>query len=227
MESKRPVLLARSIFVLSVAAVLTAAVFSIITRSVPMKVFAPRWLLPPVGLSFAVVGLFVATKRPHNPTGWIFAVIGLITTWAWFFSEYATLSISRQEGSLPMTVVLGWVQNWLWIPMFSLLQIAVLLYPNGRLISPRWRIAFTLVVTGSAGFLFSGMFSPSELDQLPPGATNPYVISESLESIEAVSGLAFLADLFPPWPHWWCDTGDRVGKSASRCDGSPFPCRSS
>jgi hypothetical protein len=87
---------------------------------------------------FGVVGFVVAWRRPRNPLGWLMlgAVAFLILSSD--ASSYAVADYRLRHGDLP----LGWVAVLLqpcWAPAIALFGLTVLLFPDGRLPSPRWR----------------------------------------------------------------------------------------
>ena len=94
----------------------------------------PVWVLAP----FAVVGLVLAWRKPGNPLGWILlggAAFGVLSEDASF---YTVADYRLRHGGLP----LGWVALLVqpgWAPAIMLLGLAVLLFPDGRAASPRWR----------------------------------------------------------------------------------------
>ena len=89
---------------------------------------------------FGVLGFVVAWRRPDNRLGWLLlgAVGFLVLSGA--ASSYAVLDYRLRHGSLP----LGWVAVLLqpgWAPAIALFGLSVLLFPDGRLPSRRWRWA--------------------------------------------------------------------------------------
>jgi len=84
-------------------------------------------------LAFATVGALVASRQPRNPIGWI--LLG-----ASFAYTLGGLSegLHGREGA-GMTV-LAWVGTWIWIAgMGPTVTFGLLLFPDGRLPSRRWR----------------------------------------------------------------------------------------
>ncbi len=93
-----------------------------------------------LGATFPVVGWLVASKRPANPMGWIFLGVGLSQALDTIASQYAIVGLQTMPGSLPAADVMSWIASWVWAPGFGLLLTAtVLLFPDGRPPSPRWR----------------------------------------------------------------------------------------
>ncbi len=89
--------------------------------------------------SFLVVGVVIASRRPENPIGWMFCVIGLASVWEFFAQEYAFYALFTEPGALPGGVWMAWTQLWTGTLMWALMSFALLLFPDGRLPSPRWR----------------------------------------------------------------------------------------
>ncbi len=93
-----------------------------------------------LGSAFPVVGWLIATRRPGNAMGWIFIAIGLSQALNAFAGQYAYVGLVSAPGSLPAADLMAWVAVWTWAPGFVLLlTAAVLLFPDGRFPSRRWR----------------------------------------------------------------------------------------
>jgi len=90
-------------------------------------------------LAFPIVGALVASKRPENPIGWICLTAGLF----WMFivvSDPVTSYSLATTGSAPGPVMLDALTLFSWAPPVGLLgTFMVMLFPDGRLPSRRWR----------------------------------------------------------------------------------------
>src|SRR5919112_5597856 len=81
----------------------------------------------------ATVGGLVASRRPENPVGWFFLGSAGCLALAEVADEYATYE-------LPGTPAMAWLMSWVWVPGVALLLLFLPLYfPDGRVVSPRWR----------------------------------------------------------------------------------------
>ncbi len=91
-------------------------------------------------LAFPIVGALVASRRPQNPIGWICLADGLLWMLLAVTDSYSIYGVAR-PGSVPFPVAVGTIGNqWLWVPTIGLLGIyLVLLFPDGKLPSRRWR----------------------------------------------------------------------------------------
>jgi hypothetical protein len=91
-----------------------------------------------LALAFAGVGLVLARQQSHNPIGWLFLAGALLLMLSDGASAYTALvyRFGRRELPLgPAAVLVG----LLWVPMIAGTPSALLLFPDGRLPSPRWR----------------------------------------------------------------------------------------
>jgi hypothetical protein len=93
----------------------------------------------PVMLPYAVVGLIIAVRQPHNPIGWIMATIAVIYTLGADAGAYAVYAFRLGHPELPMArLAVALTQSWIVLPM--LLPLPVLLFPDGRAPTSRpWR----------------------------------------------------------------------------------------
>ena len=91
-------------------------------------------------LAFPIVGALVASRRPQNPIGWICLADGLLWMFLGVTDSYSVYGVAR-PGSAPFPVAIGTLGNqWLWVPTVGLLGIyLILLFPDGKLPSRRWR----------------------------------------------------------------------------------------
>jgi hypothetical protein len=124
-------------------------------------------------LAFPIVGALIASRRPRNPIGWICLADGLLWTFLGMIETYGIYGLAR-PGSVAFPVAVYALDQWLWVPVVGLLAIyLILLFPDGRLLSRRWRplawFSGVAILLGSAG---SGL-SPGPIADLG-GVRNPY-----------------------------------------------------
>jgi hypothetical protein len=121
------------------------------------------WLELLVGLAFATVGGLLGSRRPANPIGWLFAGWGAVMALDVFTQNYVRRGLVDHSGSLPGGGWLAWALTTLWHPAFMLLVLVMLLFPHGRLPSPRWRGLAWLVVAGYTALAVAAALSPAAL----------------------------------------------------------------
>jgi hypothetical protein len=91
-------------------------------------------------LTFSVVGAIVASRHPRNTIGWIFCIIGLAVGIDFLARGYAEYWLASGSGSRSLGETAAWFTSWLWIPEVAVpTSFLLLLFPDGRLPSPRWR----------------------------------------------------------------------------------------
>jgi hypothetical protein len=89
-------------------------------------------------LAFTIVGALIASRRPENPIGWICLVAGLFWTLIALDDQYIAYALAT-TGVLPLPAAVA-LNQWLWVPPVGLLSIyLILLFPDGKLPSRRWR----------------------------------------------------------------------------------------
>jgi hypothetical protein len=132
-------------------------------------------------MAFVTVGAVVASRRPENLVGWLLLAIGFEVVLGTFVAGYAEYALLVRPGSLPGGIAAAWLAEWLLVPVFHLLALLLLLFPDGRLPSRRWRPFVWLVVITALAAVFARAFSPGPLEGFP-GTPNPL-------GIEALGGL--------------------------------------
>jgi hypothetical protein len=92
----------------------------------------------------AAVGALITSRRPGNRMGALMLAAGLAVSgdqFAWDYVHYG------RAHHLAGVQLIGWVENWIWVLSPALLLFALLLYPDGRLPSRRWRpVAWAVAV---------------------------------------------------------------------------------
>jgi hypothetical protein len=142
--------------------ILVAVVLAVLAiKTIVQPGFTEEDLLFLAWLVFAPVGAVIAYRRPDNPIGWVFLLVGLLAS---LTALSLSLTARAQEQGLPYgpSVVIPTVLSITLMFPLILLSTAVpfLLYPSG-LPSPKWRLvlwlAWALIVFG----LVAGAASPT------------------------------------------------------------------
>lgn len=119
-----------------VASTATLAILNIESIESPDQANAIEIVLP---IGYAILGALVASRSPRNAMGWLFLAIAFFNAIPGATTQYARYALVT-DTSAPFTP---------WIPWFGYLAsslvypaglaaLALLLIPNGRLLSPRW-----------------------------------------------------------------------------------------
>jgi hypothetical protein len=78
-------------------------------------------------------------RRPGHAIGWLFVAMGLVAAVHSFAFEYAVRALVTAPGSLPAGSWLAWLAYWTFLLNLPALALLLLLFPDGRLPSRRWR----------------------------------------------------------------------------------------
>jgi hypothetical protein len=131
---------------------LASVALLVMTRATPI----PRGAVPrAIGAVWGLVLLFILStmgalivaRRPANLIGWSFVAAGFGLALQGFAIQYAIYALLTDPGTLPGAAWLAWISTWLTIPaIYSALAALLLVFPTGRLLSPRWRPVAWMVV---------------------------------------------------------------------------------
>ncbi|MDQ3660856.1 MAG: hypothetical protein M3454_07350 [Actinomycetota bacterium] len=116
-----------------------------------------------LGVTVAVLGALIASRFPHNAVGWLFSVIGLGLAASIFAQDYAIRALVAAPGSLPAGELMAWLGSWL-PAAGGLVSLLMLLFPDGRLPSRRWRPVAWLAVADVAALTIA-----TAVTTAPPG----------------------------------------------------------
>ena len=172
MSTRTAAWLAWALCALALTLIVCAVALAVLNRSdvVAAAIF-------PLALTVsAMVGGLVASRRPVNPVGWFFLGSAGCFALAEVADEYATYGF-------PGTLAMAWLMSWLWVPGVALLLFFLPLYfPDGRLVSPRWRWLARIALVFTVGGAVFSAFSPGEIPA-SGGIVNPL----GIEALRPVS----------------------------------------
>jgi hypothetical protein len=153
--------LAWTISVLSMALTALSLWLLLLGLSRPNVPVYPYWAEGTLlAVGYSTVGAVVASRRPGNPVGWVLCAIGLSWGAYHFSSEYVIYALLAAPWSLPAAKAAAWISSWLWVPGLGLIVFLALLFPSGRLPSPRWSpFAWLSLLVVAAGTIMAA-FSP-------------------------------------------------------------------
>jgi signal transduction histidine kinase len=164
---------------------------------------------------YAIVGGLVARRRPENPIGWLFSAVGFSLVLWMFGLAYAQAGLAGRPGlgSLPGAAAAAWVGL---LSSFVVLPVALptflLIFPDGRLPSGRWRVALAAAILGGALMVlgvvgeiekYNGTtpLVPPAWVAVFPGIRVAFAVGLALVVGAAFAGLGALMLRFRSWTH--------------------------
>ena len=126
-------------------------------------------------LAFPVVGALIASKRANNPIGWICLAVGLLWILSITSGPYAVYGLRvATPGSVPFPAAIASLSESTGPTAIALLgTYLILLFPDGRLPSRRWRPVAWLSGTVIALNFVVGILAPGPLSDLR-NVSNPF-----------------------------------------------------
>ena len=174
--------------------------------------------LVPIGLGYAAMGSVLLARRPGHPMGPLLCLIGLANAIPAFTFAYARYTVVHSPGSLPFATAALWLETWVFAPATSLTGLVLpLVFPDGKLLSPRWRpalwAALAFIPLWFAGMAFIPQSMGGYFRYLPDPYTYPRLdrLFEVFQVLAVGCGLAAaIAAAATVWLRW--RRADRAGR---------------
>src|SRR5215204_1679919 len=194
MSGRAAAWLACSLVVLSVVLLVGGLSFALMTRSsIPERPYYGLVTLSVLALAFSVVGAIIASRQPRNAIGWIFCSVGVTIGFSSFAGHYAEFWLASGFGRGVLDETAAWFSSWSWTLLVYLpTSFLLLLFPDGRLPSSRWRPVAWCAVLGLIGFLAGYTLEPGPLEDFPR-IMNPYGVDSPVLEAVGVAGVSLAA----------------------------------
>jgi hypothetical protein len=149
--------------------------------------------------AWPTIGAVIVARQPRNRIGWLCCGVGFLVGPAFFGQDYAWYTLVHQPGSLPGGLAMGWLGSWPWFIALGLILVFLpLLFPNGQLVSRRWRPVAWIAAAWLVLIWVGVAFSPGPLEGVnhktvpnPLGIEGAEATFKRLETI-AAPGLGLL-----------------------------------
>jgi len=140
----------------------------------------------------ATTGAIVSARVPGNAVGWILLALGTGMAFSLVCGALAEASVRTSLGPIPGDEWLAWVGAWLGLPaIYGSTTFLLLLFPDGRLVSPRWRPAAWFIAVGVTLATVAAVLDPE-----PNGESEfPSPVAPGGAAEDFVRDLAFVMDL--------------------------------
>ena len=182
-----------SIAALSFTIMMTGLILSILALAADGggPPFSHQFFTPILTITYCVVGALVAARHPQNPIGWMFCFVGFLSALNMLLAGYTLYDdFAVTNGSLPGVAFARWLALWIWLPNIILpVTFALLLFPDGKLLSSRWKPFFWAAGFSLTAIILSIAFHPGPLAEMGLGA-NPFGIANSAPLLNALISIA-------------------------------------
>ena len=121
-----------------------------------------------LGLSFTAVGLYIVRMRPHHREGVLFVAVGILHAVMFFGRQYGS-----HDGPLPGAEWIGWIGVWPLALAIALVAWTLMAFPDGRLLSLRWRVAGGAMIVVAFGLSVVSALWPVDYERTSQVAPYP------------------------------------------------------
>jgi hypothetical protein len=131
-------------------------------------------------MAFPIVGALIVSRHPGHPIGWLFLAAGLANALQILFSGYGNYSLAADPPRLPGGVVTSWLADVIWLPSVAVATTFLfLLFPDGSLLSGRWRPVAWAAAVGTSLVALSLFLEPTLYEH--PDISAPLALPEAAE----------------------------------------------
>jgi hypothetical protein len=146
-----------------------------------------------IAVVFAAVGVLIAARQPGNAIGWIFLAAGVAAGLGALSHSIAQYWVDGNGGPEALAKAAAWYGELSWIPFILMpATFLLLLFPDGHLLSRRWRGVAWCAAAGMAGTFVGSGLQPGQIPDFPE-IRNPIAVDHPLvDLLEGLSALALL-----------------------------------
>jgi hypothetical protein len=140
-------------------------------------------------LGYATVGLVLTLRRPANPIGWLYAAAGVV--WSAYIPADPWVDQLQRTGRPvpPVARYLALIGENFWaIGIVLAIILPLLLLPDGRLRSPRWRPVAVAAIAATAVQIVAACLDPAPTTQTMEPLAKPFALHGWPGTVAAVIG---------------------------------------
>jgi signal transduction histidine kinase len=196
--------------VIAVAATVLV-VFSWLDRRAPVSTWWVGNLTIAVGLGG--MGTLLARRVPENPIGWLMLLAGTTQSVFGAGREWAVYATAVRPGGLPAPAWAAWVGTWPSMVSIGTLPLVLVVFPDGRLPSRRWRaLPWVVGVAVALGCASQALVAGPFTEELP-SLLNPVGVDwGGLDLLSNLTRTVLMLAIVPAVgslvARWWGSSGE-------------------
>ena len=140
-----------------------------------------------MSVAFASTGAIITTRVVDHAVGRLFLLIGLLLAIGLLAYQYAAYGLTR-PGGVPAMTIAAWLYNPVSQPSAALIGLSLMLFPDGRLASARWRRAAALSWLAVALLSVPSLLEPGSIPAPFESLSNPLDI-DGIREATIVAGM--------------------------------------
>jgi len=150
-----------------------------------VRLYGPWVTLTLICLTFVTFGALIVSLRPGNVIGWLFLALGVGVGVQLFSGQYATVALFSE--TLPGGAVAAWLSTLVRYSVLLSFLFLVLLFPTGKLPSPRWRPVLGIAGMAIAILVISVALTPGPIEDFG-SVRNPFGV-EGIAVLDILGGV--------------------------------------
>jgi signal transduction histidine kinase len=149
-------------------------------------------------VGYVTIGTVIVTRTDRNPIGWLLIMIGIGFLLGGLTDEYLRYALPRGMADRPIVVFAGWLTNWVFTFVVFPIPWILLLFPDGKLPTPRWRPVGIGMFALQVFLLLGLILSPGPIDAdnfsspIPNNPTGIEALGPILEPLLTIGGFLLL-----------------------------------
>jgi hypothetical protein len=172
------------VWTVSLALVTGGLMLSVANRP-EVRLYGPWVTLTLICLTFVTFGALIVSLRPGNVIGWLFLALGVGVGVQLFSGQYATVALFSE--TLPGGAVAAWLSTLVRYSVLLSFLFLVLLFPTGKLPSPRWRPVLGIAGMAIAILVISVALTPGPIEDFG-SVRNPFGV-EGIAVLDILGGV--------------------------------------
>jgi hypothetical protein len=190
MAPQTAVRLAWSLFGLALTLFVVSIPLHLISVHGHSRDLGPGAVLTMLPLGLILLGALIVSRQPRNAIGWIFTWAGVAVCSAFTADAYISFSQANHL-HLPGIPMAAWYENLAAGPViFGAFAFLFLLFPDGHVISPRWRPVAWITGAATVAVFAASAFKPGPLGDYP-AINNPFGLALDAGGMDGPGGLTF------------------------------------